>query len=117
MNTDLYPLTDNSLEKEESVVRSREYVTRKEIFYTSAGRMSISIDSVMDPPNTGDEVAYDGGGHDIIHEETHQVSFSCYLNAYYSISVYFLNGCDLNMVHTVSNVRDKMAFGGGRHYP
>ncbi|XP_052785753.1 uncharacterized protein LOC128221254 [Mya arenaria] len=51
--------------------KSQEYFTRKEIFYTSAGRMSISIDSVMDPPTDSNE-AYAGGGHDIIHEEGKQ---------------------------------------------
>ncbi|XP_052239411.1 uncharacterized protein LOC127850425 isoform X3 [Dreissena polymorpha] len=30
--------------------RSSEYVTRKEIFYTTSGRMSVSIDSILDPP-------------------------------------------------------------------
>ncbi|XP_053387745.1 uncharacterized protein LOC123542835 isoform X2 [Mercenaria mercenaria] len=47
-----------------------EYVTRKEIFYTSAGRMSISIDSVVDPPSDSDQVYT--GGQDIIHEEAHE---------------------------------------------
>ena len=47
----------NISDKEESTVsitKSRfaeqEYTTRKEIFYTTAGRMSVSIDSVVDPP-------------------------------------------------------------------
>jgi len=57
--------------------------------------------------NVRDEVAFDGGGHDIIHEETHQVSF---FNASYSCFLYPLNGDDLNMVHTLSNVRIKWLF-------
>jgi hypothetical protein len=48
-----------------------EYVTRKEIFYTSAGRMSVSIDSVMDPPTESDQ-GYPA--QDIIHEEHNEVS-------------------------------------------
>ena len=45
-----------------------EYKTRKQIFMTSAGRMSISIDSVMDPPSDPDQ-PYTVSERDTIHEE------------------------------------------------
>ena len=45
-----------------------EYTTRKQIFMTSAGRMSISIDSVMDPPSDLDQ-SYMVSEKETIHEE------------------------------------------------
>ena len=45
-----------------------EYKTRKQIFMTSAGRMSISIDSVMDPPSDPDQ-SYIATEKETIHEE------------------------------------------------
>lgn len=57
-----------------------EYITRKEIYYTSAGRMSISIDSVLDPPNYAEQTYSEQdrkqetySGQDIVHEESHEV--------------------------------------------
>ena len=47
-----------------------EYTTRKQIFMTSAGRMSISIDSIADPLSDPDQ-PYMMTEHDTIHEETH----------------------------------------------
>ena len=47
-----------------------EYTTRKQIFMTSAGRMSISIDSIADPPSDPEQL-YMMTEHDTIHEETH----------------------------------------------
>ena len=48
-----------------------EYTTRKQIFMTSAGRMSISIDSVADPPLSDPDQSATVMEHDTIHEETH----------------------------------------------
>ena len=47
-----------------------EYTTRKQIFMTSAGRMSISIDSIADPLSDPEQ-PYMMTEHDTIHEETH----------------------------------------------
>ena len=47
-----------------------EYTTRKQIFMTSAGRMSISIDSVADHISDPDQM-YMVTEHDTIQEETH----------------------------------------------
>ena len=48
-----------------------EYTTRKQIFMTSAGRMSISIDSVADPSLSDPDQSATVMEHDTIHEETH----------------------------------------------
>ncbi|KAH3741416.1 hypothetical protein DPMN_048141 [Dreissena polymorpha] len=58
--------------------RSSEYVTRKEIFYTTSGRMSVSIDSILDPP-TDQELDIAANSQVTIEEEPSMVSRSFYI--------------------------------------